>query len=87
MSDTTTRAAMAARHPERELEVVWQRHIPAGFGAPIDGDLDENDARVDAVADLSTAVETALEQQSDHVLGRGDLVVTISVRPFPEVSR
>lgn len=63
------------RSPEPGLEVLWQRHIPAGFGDP------DSDVRVDAVADLASSVEGALEAFTDDALDAGDLVVTISRRP------
>jgi len=64
--------------PERDLEVVWQRHLPQGLGEP------DDDTRVDAITDLGISIERALEEHmSAGLLDRGDLVVTISCRPGP----
>lgn len=67
------------RRPERNLEVLWQRHIPQGVGTS------HSDERVDAVTDLYAALETALEEARVDAYGalldRGDLVLTLSVRP------
>lgn len=69
---------MSVRRPERNLEVLWQRHVPQGIGEP------DSDERVDAIADLGLAVEGALEQfMGRGALDAGDLVVTISRRPQP----
>lgn len=71
------------RRPERKLEVLWQMHTPSRYPITTDEGLDENDARVDALADLAEELEAAIT--SDIVmtaLDDGDVVVTISKRPL-----
>lgn len=69
-------AADGWRRPEPNLNVIWQRHVPQGLGEP-DGDV-----RVDAIADLTDALEEALDDLAyGDLLDRGDIVLTLSVRP------
>lgn len=74
------------RHPEEDLTVLWQRHLPEGLGTGNPGpgaareDIQANDVRIDAVADLGDEVAQALLEHAD-ALNEGDLVVTISRRP------
>lgn len=65
------------RRPERQLEVLWQRQIPAGLH-PSDPDqfIDDYAAMMDE-AEL-TIEAFALDGQFDEA----DLVVTISRRPL-----
>lgn len=66
-----------ARRPERKLEVLWQRHVPAGLS------VTDNDAFVDAYADLIPEIEKQLDELD--TAGRfadADLVITISRRPL-----
>jgi hypothetical protein len=63
------------RHPEYQLEVQWQRHLPGGIYPPWTWFL--------AVRALATEVEGELNQDRYAQLAKGqDLVVTISIRPI-----
>jgi hypothetical protein len=70
------------RHPERQLEVIWQRHIPQGVGDATT--LDGETIRVDAVTDLLLDLEQDLDRVGAYgeLLDRGDLVLTLSIRPL-----
>lgn len=73
---------MTPRRPERDLEVLWQRHIPGGYKP----DTEEGEGqRAVALADLGEAVSGALLTEiGDAALDSGDLVVTISRRPLKD---
>lgn len=69
---------MAARGPEPNLDVEWQRHIPAGVGK------DQTERRM-VIHRLASQVERTLRESHwvHELLDDGDLVVTISRRPAP----
>lgn len=71
----TTRIT-ATRRPERNLEVLWQNHIPKGVGSR------NPEVRTREVGLLIVAASDALVTYEGE-LDLSDLVVTISRRPMP----
>lgn len=69
------------RHPEKDLIVLWQRHVYARWGK--NDSLEENDERVDQLADLAAEVEKVITGFTDE-MDNSDIVVTISRRPLFE---